>query len=72
MAGTLVISDTIHMVRKAVTYPYHTEGPLPSLYKDFSVFIEIASRGSRETKRIMTSASSQNGVGTKSPRYEQG
>lgn len=62
--GTLFISDTIHMVRKATTYPYHTEGPLPSLCKDFSVFIEMASRDSRETKHIMMSASSQDGAGT--------
>jgi hypothetical protein len=65
MVETLSITVTIPMVRKAAMCAYRTEGPLPSLYKDFSVFVEMASYGSRETKHTMTSASFQTGACTR-------
>jgi hypothetical protein len=41
MVETFNINATIPMVRKAAMCAYRTEGPQPSLYKDFSVFVEM-------------------------------
>lgn len=48
MVETFNINATIPMVRKAAMCAYRTEGPQPSLYKDFSVFVEMVKVVARE------------------------